>query len=302
MPHPQNLRLAFALFWLHPRRPEWSSRWFQLGRIVSLLAYAYVALGVAMILFEDELVFRPKPYPQFWSAPPKKAEPLEFTLSLDGDQRVHVWWFEPPGWTPVRGAMLHCHGHGCNLSHLGDRALDWRDLFGRGVLLFDYPGFGKSTGRCSEEGCYASAEAAFDWLRRTKEVGDVVVYGHSLGGAVAVDLARRRPVRAVIVTSSFTSMPDAARALVRVYPTSWLMHNSFDSVLKIADCTAPVFIAHGADDGRIPAAQGRQLFDACGSARKHFHIVDGAGHGLEHDMNVMQAAKRFVDSCPLRDR
>src|SRR5262245_47585948 len=109
-----KLRMSLALLWLQPRRPEWSSRWFQLARIVALLLYAYLGLGIVLVCLEDELVFRAKTYPDCWNPPAKNAEPVELTLSLDGDTRVHAWWFEPANWTPARGALLHCHGHGCN--------------------------------------------------------------------------------------------------------------------------------------------------------------------------------------------
>lgn len=287
-----------SIFWLRPR-PTPTSRLVQFGRLSTLCLYAYLLLGITLVFMEDELVFRAKAYPQFWIQPPNSCTPLELNLALDDGTTIHAWWFEPPNWMPAQGALVHCHGHGCNLSHIGDSALRWRDVFGRGVLLFDYPGFGKSAGTPSEEGCYAAAQTAFDWLTTTKNTKNIVVYGHSMGGAVAVDLACRRPVRALILSSSFTTMPDAARVLVRIFPTDWLMHNRFDNVAKIGRCEVPTFFAHGNADRRVPIDQGQQLFNFCPAPKKQFHVVQGGGHDLEHDTGVFQAAKQFLDSLPV---
>jgi fermentation-respiration switch protein FrsA (DUF1100 family) len=285
-------RWWLALFWLSPHPTEPASWRYQATRILVLLGYVYVGLGIALVAMETELVFRPKKHPEFWDDAPASANVVDLTLVQDG-LTVHGWWLEPSDWTPERGALLHCHGHGCNLSHLPATALRWRDTLGRAVLMFDYPGFGKSAGEPTEAGCYESARAAFDWLKREKKVEDIVVYGHSLGGAVAIDLATRRPVRAVLVTSSFTSMPDAARVLVPMYPTGWLMRARFNSAQKLAKCTAPVFIAHGTADQRVPFEQGEMLAKSCGTPT--FLAIQGAGHNLEGDPRVLEAASAFLE-------
>src|SRR5207248_5963463 len=126
------------------------------------------------------------------------------------------------------------------------------------VLIFDYPGYGRSEGSPSEAGCYAAAEAAYAWLVQTQQVppGQIILYGGSLGGGVAVELARRQPHRALILVSTFTSIPDMAQQLYPWLPARWLVRNRFDSLAKIGQCTQPVFIAHGTADGLLPYTQG----------------------------------------------
>jgi fermentation-respiration switch protein FrsA (DUF1100 family) len=148
------------------------------------------------------------------------------------------------------------------------------------VLIFDYPGFGRSEGRASEAGCYASAEAAYKWL--TEEAGlhaeDVVLFGHSLGTAVAIDLASRQPHRALILVSPFTSLPDVVDRLYRVLPAQTLMRNRFPSLAKIGRCTRPVLMVHGTADGQVPFELGQELF-AAANEPKQLLALPGAHHG-----------------------
>ena len=125
--------------------------------------------------------------------------------------------------------------------------------------MFDYPGFGRSSGQPSEAGCYAAGDAAYDWLREVQKVpGErIILYGGSLGGGTATDLASRRPHRALVLVACFTSFPDMAQTRFPWLPGRWLVHNRFDNLGKIADCRGPVFIAHGTRDGLIPFAHVR---------------------------------------------
>ena len=132
------------------------------------------------------------------------------------------------------------------------------------VLIFDYPGYGRSGGRPSEAGCYAAADAAHDWLTAAGRVpaGRVIVLGRSLGAGVAVDLACRRPVRALVLYSPFTSFPDLAQEKCRWLPTRRLVQNRFDNLAKIGGVRGPVFIAHG--NGGRPGAGAPRRTTACG--------------------------------------
>lgn len=289
-----HLRYWLALFWLARTPPSVSSWPFRVGRLASLVLYGYLGLAFILMTSETELVFRPKRYPDFWNETPSSAGISEVAIPCN-DGTIHGYWLEPDGWTPTQGALLHCHGHGCNVSHLTKSALCWREIFGRAVLLFDYPGYGKSDGEPSEDGCYTAATSALDWLTQARHAQDVVVYGHSMGGAVAIELASRRRVRALLVSSSFTTMPDAASVLLPIYPTSWLMRNRFGSLERIAGCSTPLFLAHGTHDGRIPLDQGQRLYARSPANVKELFSVEGAGHDLEHLPQVFEAAKRFVD-------
>ena len=147
------------------------------------------------------------------------------------------------------------------------------------VLIFDYPGYGRSGGRPSEAGCYAAAAAAHDWLTAPGRVaaGRVIVLGRSLGAGVAVDLACRRPVRALVLYSPFTSFPDLAQEKCRWLPTRRLVQNRFDNLAKIGGVRGPVFIAHGTADALVPVRHGERLY-AAAPAPKRFLPLAGRGH------------------------
>jgi fermentation-respiration switch protein FrsA (DUF1100 family) len=134
---------------------------------------------------------------------------------------------------------------------------------GLGVLTFDYRGYAASKGSPTEEGLYRDADAAYNYLTKTKGVKPrrIVVYGHSLGSGVAIDLASRSEVGAVIVDGAYTSVPDRGQQIYPWLPIAWLAKNRFDSLGKIAGVNAPKLFLHGEFDESIPWQDGRKVFD-----------------------------------------
>jgi len=253
-----------------------------------------------MLFCEDWLLYQGCPAPSGWHAPPAEfqVQDVEFTAS-DGT-RIHAWWFEPPGWQPAQGATLYAHGNGGNLSWRGRSMGRWQNETNMAVLAYDYPGFGRSGGRPSEAGCYAAADAAYDWLTTTANVpGDrILLCGGSLGGAMAVDLARRRPCRALVLISSFASFPDLAQHHFPWLPARWMVRNQFNSVAKIAECSCPVLIAHSPVDGLIPFEHGRRLYEAAREP-KQFVSMDGYPHMDFPNDAFYPVLRRFLqDNAP----
>jgi fermentation-respiration switch protein FrsA (DUF1100 family) len=214
--------------------------------------------------------------------------------SADGT-RLHAWWAVPQGWEPAQGAVLFCHGNGGNLSHRGWALRPWLTDMRQAVLLFDYPGFGKSGGRASEAGCYAAADAAYDYLVEGQKVPArrILVCGGSLGGGIATDLAVRRPHRALVLVSTFTSFPDMAQKVYPWLPGRYLVHNRFDNLTKMAACRGPVFIAHDTADGLVPFVQGQRLFDAAHEP-KRFFVMSHFGHLDSPSPEAFPALRNFL--------
>src|SRR5262249_11128842 len=157
-----------------------------------------------------------------------------------------------------------CHGNAGNLSSRGDSVLLWQRELPTAVLLFDYPGFGRSTGSPSEAGCYAAGDAAYDWLTRTKGVPAErgLLFGKSLGGAIASALAVRKSHRALVLAMAFTSFPDMAQVKYPWLPGRWLVRNQMNNLAKLGKVKRPVFISHGTVDGVVPFSMGEQLYAA----------------------------------------
>jgi fermentation-respiration switch protein FrsA (DUF1100 family) len=284
----------------NPRGKSW---WYATLRLGVGGLYLYAALVVLLVALEDRLLYRPVAAAAHWNPPPRGLEPRDVEFTDADGARLHGWWCPPPDWAPQQGALLLCHGNSGNVSYLGPAALQWRDQLGVAVFLFDYPGYGRSGGRPTEANCYVAADAAYDWLVQTQHVPPerLILHGQSLGGGVAVDLAARRPHRALILTSTFTSFPDVAQATVPVVPGCWLAHNQYRSGDKITHVTTPVFVAHGTADHVVPYRLGERLFAAIPSQHKRFLGVEGAHHNLLGRPDVQRAAHEFLDGLDAAD-
>ncbi|MDQ8021730.1 MAG: alpha/beta fold hydrolase [Moraxellaceae bacterium] len=194
------------------------------------------------------------------------------------DGKVHGWWM--PAREADAPALLFLHGNAGNMGYnLG--IVERLATLGYSVLAIDYRGFGRSSpGVPDEPALYADAQAAWKELARlAPQASRRVIYGHSLGGAVAIDLASRVPdAGALIVESSFTSMADMAE--VRGYgwlPVSFILTQHFSSRDKIAKVSVPTLFIHGERDGMVPVAMSQQLFELA-KGPKELLIVPGARH------------------------
>ena len=182
----------------------------------------------------------------------------------------------PGGGLFPAGAILYCHGNAGNLSHRGPRSPGFATL-GESILIFDYPGYGKSGGRPSEQGCYQAADAAYDWLICNRIDPDkIMLYGGSLGGGVAVDLASKRKHRATVLVKTYTSLPDVGRRMFPWLPVRWLMRNRFDSLGKIANVTGPYSLPMAPPTGSSLSTW-KRLFEAANEPKTFFEI-DGGDH------------------------
>jgi fermentation-respiration switch protein FrsA (DUF1100 family) len=243
-------------------------------------------------------LFHPVGHAADWEPPPPGLAVEDVDLTSAGGTRIHAWWAVPPGWEPSRGAMLYCHGNAGNLSHRGEGLRRWLDQLGVAVLIFDYPGYGRAEGIPTEAGCYAAADAAYDWLTGTAGVAGekVLLYGGSLGGAVAIDLAARRPHRALVLVSAFSSLADMARALFPWLPAGWLVRNQWDNLAKVRRSGGRVFIAHGTADRLVPFRQGERLF-AAAPEPKAFFPMPGYDHNHTPGPDFYEALRRFLASA-----
>src|SRR5437899_3047011 len=170
--------------------------WRRLLRFVVMGAVVYLGTIIVLLFLENRLIFRPTPASVDWMPKPNTTvEDVEFHTA-DG-VLIHAWWCPVEN---AEGALLYCHGNAGNLSHRSDIVAQWQRHIRRDILIFDYPGYGKSGGKPSERGCYAAGDAAYDWLREAKRVPaeKIVLYGSSLGAGVAVDLASRKPHQALL--------------------------------------------------------------------------------------------------------
>ena len=235
--------------------------------MVTLLVFllvGYLALCLLAFALQKKLVYFPGPPPQLTpEVYGLEYRPVELVTS-DG-LRLNAWFLPR---AEASGAVLFHHG---NAGTIADRLGSARAFLDQGlsVLLFDYRGYGASEGQPGEEGTYLDAEAAFDWL-----VGEggvpaerVALYGESLGGAVAVELARRRPAACLFLESSFTSLPDVGARAYPILPVRLLATIRYDSRAKLPELDLPILVAHSPEDELVPFEFGRALFEAAGGPK-----------------------------------
>ena len=197
----------------------------------------------------------------------------DVNISTDDGIDIHGWFI--PAKDP-EGVLLFSHGNGGNISHRLEKLQMLHEL-NLDILIYDYRGYGLSKGKPSEAGLYLDAEAMYEYLlnERGYEPDKIVAYGESLGGAVAVELAGRRPLKCMIIEGSFSSIKDIARQYFPFIPT-FLLKTEFDSIKKINSINIPKLVMHSTDDEVIPFKYGVALYEVAAEPKK-FVVLKG-GH------------------------
>jgi hypothetical protein len=239
------------------------------------LLLGYLLLLLLLMWREESLIFVPMRHPQGQWTPYGLAVEDAWFEAADG-VRLHGWY--QPHAKP-KAVVLFCHGNAGNVTHRQDRFRQLHDRVEASVLVFDYRGFGRSEGTPTEKGVLLDARAARAWLAKRENIaeGDVVVMGESLGSAVAVDLAAEDGARALVVESTFDSLPAVAAYHFPYAPVRWLMRTQLNSADKIARYRGPLLQAHGDSDSIVPLQFGQRLF-AAANEPKEFILLEGHDH------------------------
>jgi uncharacterized protein len=256
-----------------------------------LLVLGVVGYGgvlVLMYVFQRRLMYFPDP---------KRTSPAEVGLpqaqelrleSLDGE-RLIAWHVPPRGDGPV---MLYLHG---NAGALNLRAVrfQWLVAEGDGLLALSYRGFGGSSGQPSEQGLIHDALTAYDFAREYYPARRIVLWGESLGTAVAIALAARREVGGVILDAPFTSIADVGAAAYPFAPVRWLVKDAYRSDLRIGKVKAPVLVLHGERDRIVPIRFGERLFALANEPKRMVRFPQG-GHVDLDDHGAVDVVREFV--------
>lgn len=238
-----------------------------------------------LAVVEQVAVYQPLKYPEGnWTPASLAFEDAQFAAE-DGTV-LHGWYI--PNARP-RAIVLFAHGNGGNITHYADFLRDLRQRQNVAVLGFDYRGYGRSGGKPSEAGLVADARAARKWLsqRTGYAEADIVLMGHSLGGGVVTQLAATDGARALVLVSTFTSLPDVGKEHLPWLVPQALMVNRFNSRNAIQKYAGPVLISHGDADRLIPVEQGRELFTAAPGPKQL--VINPGGHhndGLTEEFHL----------------
>jgi pimeloyl-ACP methyl ester carboxylesterase len=253
------------------------------ARIVSafLVVTTGAYIGVSWYLWANqrELIFFPsRDLRQSPADVLLKYDDVRVPVSGSNTISLHGWWL--PSADPATPTFLYLHGNDLNIGGNVEHIARLNRL-GFSVLAVDYRGYGRSGGAFpSELQVYEDAEAAWKYLIQDRRVSpaQAFIYGHSLGGAVAIELALRHPEAAgLIVESTFTSMPEVAKTVYWMFPVDWLLNQRFDALAKMPMLRVPVLFIHGTADKEVPSVMSERLFNAA-TGPKWLTLVAGGGH------------------------
>lgn len=250
--------------------------------LISLLQIAllsYLGLAALIYLLQDKLIFQPSR--ELMATPTAFGLPFNILkLHTDDGERLDAWHVPAQASTRSHALVLIFHGNAGNISHRLDYLRMFHDL-GYASLIIDYRGYGHSTGTPSEAG--TRTDAATAWRHATTSLGyppeRIVIFGESLGGAVAAHLASVHRPAALVLASTFTSVPDLGAEIYPWLPVSILARTRFNSLEHAKKIASPVVVIHSRDDDVIPFAHGERLFAAVASQKLFIEIRGGHNEG-----------------------
>jgi len=256
---------------------------------LGLLLILGYGLFTSLVYFrQEQLIFYPDfPGRQISSTP--KSIGLSYqnvSFVTEDNVQLHGWYIPHP---QEKAVALFCHGNAGNISHRLQSIQTMHEL-GLSVFIFDYRGYGQSEGKISESGTYQDAQAAWKYLTHIRhyQAEEILVWGRSLGAAIAANLAATQQAKAVIIESSFTSVPDLAAQLYPLLPVRWISRYQYDVMKSVKNIHRPILIVHSREDEIIPFKHGKQLFEAANEP-KMFLEISGS-----HDAGIQISRTRYT--------
>lgn len=279
-----------------------------------ILAIAYVAICLFLFFRQRQFIFLPSPNIE--------TIPEDFNLAYEDVwlsvltengrvEKINGWWIPAPSFRlfsnpvkPADGVLLYLHGNRCNMGANVEEINRFHQM-GFDVFSVDYQGYGRSTGGFpSEAKIYQDIDVVWDYLINQRQIDpkELFVYGHSLGGAIAIELGKRHPeIAASIVQSSFTSMLDVINTLrkYQFLPIDLILNQRFNSIAKLPELKIPILFIHGTEDQLIPSYMSEQLF-AVAAEPKELFLVPGSHHnnvseiaGKEYSEKIIRFVERI---------
>ena len=254
--------------------------------IVIIIAVAYIIFVGFLFVFQSHYVYYPE---RVLSVDPGNIGLYFESVSFETMDRVKLsGWFVPS--ESARGVILFCHGNAGNISHRLESIQIFHRL-GLDVFIFDYRGYGQSEGKPTEDGTYKDAEAAWRYLIEEHQAHpkEVIIFGRSLGGAVAAWLAQHHTPGALILESTFTSFPNIASTLYPYLPVKLLLRYKYNTAEYLDRANCPVLIVHSRDDEIMPFSQGERLFELAKEPKEFLEITG------THNDGFITSGKRYED-------
>lgn len=261
------------------------------GILALLLLYA-----VFLVACEDKIIYHPHKYPQgIWNPSSFNVKVEDVFFQAKDGTKLHGWYIPSAN---AQATLLWFHGNAGNLTYRLENIQQLQPL-ALNIFIFDYRGYGKSEGKPSEAGIYQDSQAAYDYLIREKNVvplENLFLFGRSLGGICAVEVASSNPAAGLILESVFTSARDMAGQVFPLLPIGWAIRSKFSAVEKVPYLKLPKLFLHGTKDEIVPYKLGRKLYSAAAEP-KEFYDIEGAGHNDTYGVGgreYFSALNRFI--------
>ncbi len=268
-----------------------------LGHMALATAAIAALLELVRMIFRNNQLFCPERQPiSSWDPADYGLDPSlvdDIAFESDDGTVLHAWYCRT---TQPISSVLYCHGNSGNLTHSA-ASIPLLNRAGLNVFMFDYRGFGRSTGFATLAGVIQDAEAAAreHHALRPHNIPSIL-YGYSLGGAIAAQIASKVTFDGLVLQSTFTNLGDMARVLYPKLPMHLISGQDFNTIETVRALQIPLVIIHGTDDEVIPHWMGQRLFESCESARE-LHVVNGGYHNDLYDRDakgIVDAIARFA--------
>jgi len=260
--------------------------------ILFILVSVWVLLSLLLYLFQPKFIYFPQSEIDY--TPDMAGLPYEDIYFKTEDDVLLNGWFIPV--EDAKNTLLFFHGNGGNISHRLESLKIFHEI-GLSVFIIDYRGYGQSQGIPSEQGTYRDAEAAWQYLAETRGISDedIIIFGRSMGGAVATWLASRYTPNLLILESTFTSIADVAKHYYPYLPTHLLTRIKYASVDRIKDIHSPILISHSQTDEIIPYKYGRALFEKAQAPKIFLELKGGHNDGfITTGPSYIQGLENFI--------
>jgi len=253
----------------------------KMGLILLYIAGALIIAycGWALVLYLLQATFLYQPVRDVLDTPSKLGLDFQSVLFKTSDGLLLTGWYIPAEKSEL--TILFCQGNGGNVMHRLDSINIFHNL-GLNCFIFDYRGYGSSQGKPSEEGTYLDAVAAYKWLTGRKKVSpdNIVIFGRSLGGSIATQLAANVRPRALVIESAFTSYVDMGKRFFPYMPVRWFARFSYTTIHYVKYVRCPIMVIHSRDDKVVPFEFGLKLYEAANEPKEFVQIVGSHNDGF----------------------
>jgi len=261
--------------------------WIALYYVVGVLVVGYLGWAVVLYFMQPRFLYRPVRDVVY--TPDELGFDYEDVVFKSKDGVALNGWWVPAG--DSRFTVLFCHGNGGNIRHRLD-SINVLNELGLSCFIFDYRGYGCSEGKPSEEGTYLDARAAYEWLTESKKIRaeSIIVFGRSLGGSIAAQLAGKVRPRGLVLESCFTSYTAMGARFYPYMPVRWFARFGYRTVDYVKQIDCPVLFVHSRNDEVIPFEFGLELYDAAPEPKEFVEIRGGHNDGFLLSAETYKAA------------